>query len=68
MKPELFNAILFVVLAVIFMYALNSKRKRKKKTRDYINQYGMEAYIYRTAFRTVIFIAVLLIITKFIYR
>jgi len=68
MKLELFYVIGCVVFAVFVMYLLNIKMERMEKKRDYINQYGMEAYLYKTVIRVVIFIAVLLIITKFIYR
>jgi hypothetical protein len=70
MKRELFYFGLFVVLALVFMYALNVKMERMEKNRDYIEQCGMEAYIYKTVFRMVIILIIIifiLIVNKLLY-
>ena len=67
MKRELFYAILFVVLVVVFVYVLNLKMDRIERNRDYIQQFGIEAYVYRTAVRAVIFIVILMVISELLY-
>jgi uncharacterized membrane protein YphA (DoxX/SURF4 family) len=67
MKHDLFYAIVCVVLAVVFMYSLNVKMDRIQKNREYIEQFGIEAYIYRTIVRIVIFLAILMIFAELLY-
>ena len=67
MKHDLFYAIVCVVLAVLFMYSLNLKMDRIQKNREYIEQFGIEAYIYRTIVRIVIFLAILMIFAELLY-
>lgn len=67
MKHDLLYAIGCVVLAVVFIYLLNLKMDRMQKSREYIQQFGMEAYIYRTIVRSVIFLAILMAFTELLY-
>jgi hypothetical protein len=67
MKHDLFYAIVCVVLAVVFMYSLNVKMDRIQKNREYIEKFGIEAYIYRTIVRGVIFLAILMIFAELLY-
>lgn len=68
MKNYLFYAILFVVLAWVFMYAVNSKRKRMEKSRDYIQQFGMNAYIYKRVVPVAIILTIILLLRERLYN
>lgn len=68
MKNYLFYAILFVVLAWVFMYAVNSKRKRMEKSRDYIQQFGMDAYIYKRVVLVAIILTIILLLRERLYN
>ena len=68
MKNYLFYAILFVVLAWVFMYAVNSKRKRMEKSRDYIQQFGMDAYIYKRVVPVAIILTIILLLRERLYN
>jgi hypothetical protein len=68
MKNYLFYAILFVVLAWVFMYAVNSKRKRMEKSRDYIQQFGMDAYIYKRVVLVAIILTIILLFRERLYN
>ena len=68
MKNYLFYAILFVVLAWVFMYALDSKRKRMEKNRDYIKQFGMEAYIYNRVVPAAIILTIVVLLRERLYN
>jgi uncharacterized membrane protein YphA (DoxX/SURF4 family) len=67
MKNDLFYAIVCVVLAVVFIYSLNVKMDRIQKNREYIEKFGIEAYVYKTIVRTVIFFAILMIFAELLY-
>jgi ABC-type enterochelin transport system permease subunit len=67
MKRYLFYAIGCVVFAVVFMYLLNARMERMNRNRDYAQKFGMEAYLYKTVVRVVIFIAILVAIGKLLY-
>ena len=67
MKNDLFYSIVCVVLAVVFIYSLNLKMDRIQKNREYIEQFGIEAYVYKTIVRTVIFLAILMIFAELLY-
>jgi hypothetical protein len=64
MKKYLFYTILFVVLAWVFMYALDSKRKRMEKNRDYIKQFGMKAYIYNRVVPAAIILTIVVLLRE----
>jgi hypothetical protein len=64
MKHYLFYAILYVVLAVVFMYAFDSKRKRMEKNRDYVKQFGMEAFIYNRVVPAAIILTIVMLIRE----
>ena len=64
MKKYLFYAILFVVLAWLFMYASNSKRKRMEKNRDYVKQFGMEAFIYNRVVPAAIILTIVVLLRE----
>lgn len=59
MKRELFYAILFVISSMVFIYV---RIERRERTQDYIQKYGIKAYIYRTVTRAAIFIVILIAI------
>lgn len=68
MKNYLFYAILFVVLAWVFMYAVNSKRKRMEKSRDYIQQFGMDAFLYKRVVPAAIILTIILLLRERLYN
>ena len=67
MKHDLLYAIGCVVFAVVLLYLWNLKMERMQKSREYIEQFGMEAYIYKTIIRVVIFIAIIMAFAQLLY-
>jgi hypothetical protein len=67
MKHYLFYAIVCVVFAVVFMYALDSKMERMEKNRNYIKQFGMEAFLYKRVVPTVIILTIILLLRERLY-
>jgi len=66
MKHYLFYAILLIVWLYIFVFMspFDSKRKRMEKNRDYVKQFGMEAFIYNRVVPAAIILTIVMLIRE----